>query len=314
MGKNPAANVKLTGSSMQGIDDAKSMAESVKKYLVDVFGINPTRFTIEGRIKPKIPSEQPGGTVQLVLLREGDRRVSISSESPAILMEFQSGQDVPLKPVDINAVQEAPIDSYVSFKVENAKKAFSSWSLEIKDEQGKIQYFGPYTEENASIPGKTILGSLPTGNFKVTMIGLAANDKTVRKDTSIHMVQWVPSIREEGMRYSVIFEFNVSKSIEIYQRYLTDIVTPKIPMNATVILHGHTDIIGDRAENVTLSLARANDVKGILENALAKAGRKDVKFEVYGFGEDEVLAPFENKFPEERFYNRTVIIDIIPLK
>lgn len=38
----------------------------------------------------------------------------------------------------------------------------------------------------------------------------------------------------------------------------------------------------------------------------------DVKFEVYGFGGDQKVNPFENKFPEERFYNRTVIIDIIP--
>jgi hypothetical protein len=49
-------------------------------------------------------------------------------------------------------------------------------------------------------------------------------------------------------------------------------------------------------------------------NGLTKAGRSDVKFEVHGFGEDEGLSPFENKFPEERFYNRTVIIDIIPQK
>jgi hypothetical protein len=39
-----------------------------------------------------------------------------------------------------------------------------------------------------------------------------------------------------------------------------------------------------------------------------------VKFEVYGFGEDQGLAPFDNKLPEERFYNRTVIIDILPAK
>jgi hypothetical protein len=40
-------------------------------------------------------------------------------------------------------------------------------------------------------------------------------------------------------------------------------------------------------------------------------GRK-VQFEALGLGEDEALAPFDNKFPEERFYNRCVIIDIIP--
>jgi len=59
-------------------------------------------------------------------------------------------------------------------------------------------------------------------------------------------------------------------------------------------------------------MARANDVKRILSESLAKAGRKDVQFYIYAFGEDETLSPFENTFPEERFYNRTVLIDIIP--
>jgi hypothetical protein len=37
-----------------------------------------------------------------------------------------------------------------------------------------------------------------------------------------------------------------------------------------------------------------------------------VKFDTYGFGEDVRRAPFDNRLPEERFYNRTVIIDILP--
>jgi hypothetical protein len=47
---------------------------------------------------------------------------------------------------------------------------------------------------------------------------------------------------------------------------------------------------------------------------LLKAGTRGVKFETFGFGEDSGMAPFENNLPEERFYNRTVIIDIIPAK
>ena len=231
-----------------------------------------------------------------------------------LLMEFQSGPDAPLKPVEIIAVQEAPLDSYVSFNVEGAKEAFSSWSLEIRDEKGTVQNFGPYTQEKVSIPGKSILGARPEGDYKVTMIGQTKSGKTVKKETSVHMVLWTPPEREEGMRFSVIFEFNESKAITIYEKYLTDIVTPKIPKGGTVIIHGHTDIIGDEAHNLKLSLARANEVRSIIESALSKAGRSDVKFEVYGFGEDQNLAPFENKFPEERFYNRTVIIDIIPPK
>ncbi len=93
--------------------------------------------------------------------------------------------------------------------------------------------------------------------------------------------------------------------------YLTEIVTPKIPKNGTVIITGHTDIIGDVNYNKTLSLARANDVKNILVKSLAAAKRTDVTFEIHGDGEDEKLSLFENKFPEERFYNRTVVIDIV---
>jgi outer membrane protein OmpA-like peptidoglycan-associated protein len=63
-----------------------------------------------------------------------------------------------------------------------------------------------------------------------------------------------------------------------------------------------------------LSLARANDVRAILESGIKKAGKTDVKFESYGFGEDQKLSQFENNFPEERFYNRAVVIDIIPHK
>ena len=71
-------------------------------------------------------------------------------------------------------------------------------------------------------------------------------------------------------------------------------------------------VIGDENYNQKLSLARANDVKTILLKSLSNSGRKDVQIDVYGFGEDEALSPFENTFPEERFYNRTVLIDIIP--
>jgi len=128
------------------------------------------------------------------------------------------------------------------------------------------------------------------------------------------MVLWTPPQTEEGMRFSVIFEFDDSKATATYEKYLTDIVTPKIPNGGTVIIHGYTDIIGDENHNQTLSMARANEVKSIIEKSLSKADRSDVKFETYGFGEDQSLSLFENKFPEERFYNRTVVIDIIPGK
>ena len=312
MVKNPSANVILVGSSEKGKEDGRKMAGSIKVYLVNVFGIDASRISTEGQVKPDVPSEQPGGTKELVLLREGDRRVSIESSSPALLMEFQSGPETTLKPIEINVIQEAPVESYVTFEAKGGNEAYTSWSLEVRDEKGTLQNFGPYTEEKVSMPGKAILGTRPVGDYKVTLIGQTKSGKTIKTESTVHMVLWTPPTNEEGMRFSIIYEFNESKALPVYEKYLTEVVTPKIPQGGTVMIHGHTDVIGEEAYNKELSLARANDVKSILEKSLAKANRSDVKIEVFGFGEDEKLAPFNNKYPEERFYNRTVIIDIVP--
>lgn len=314
MQENPSAKVRLTGASLKGTKEGKAMAESVKEYLVNIFGIDASRINTEGRLKPRIPAENSGDKTDIDLRREGDTRVSITSESPELLMEFQSGEETPLKPVEITIVQEAPIDSYVSFNTDSSNDAFSSWSMEIADENGKVQNFGPYTKELVTIPGKSILGTRPEGDYKVTMIGNDKNGNIVKKETNMHMVLWTPPKEEQGMRYSVIYEFDESKVIPLYEKYLAETVTPKIPTGATVIIHGHTDIIGNEAYNLNLSQERVNDVKTIIENALTKAGRNDVKFVTQGFGENPETAEFDNNLPEGRFYNRNVVIDIIPAK
>jgi len=314
MQKNPSTKVSLVGSSESGPGDGKAMAESVKKYLVDVFAINESRIATSGRNKPVVPSERPGATNELDLLREGDRRVTIESSSPELLMEFQSGPGAPFKAVEIIDVQEAPVESYVTFSVDEAKEDITSWRLEIEDKNKKVQNFGPYTAKTVAIPGKTILGTTPEGDYTVRLIATTKNGATIEKSTKVHMVLWTPAVSKEVTRYSVLYEFDDAESIKQYKDYLANVVAPKIPKNGTVIIHGHTDAIGDEAYNANLSKERANNVKNMLASALSKAGRNDVKFEVYGFGEDQSLAPFDNKYPEERFYNRTVIIDILPAK
>ncbi|MBP7809202.1 MAG: outer membrane beta-barrel protein [Bacteroidia bacterium] len=314
MQKKPTTTIKLAGSSESGIADGKEMAESIKKYLVDVFAIEPSRIVTEGLDKPKNAAVKENSVKDLTLLQEGDRRVTIETSSPTLLMQFQSGPEAPLLPVEIDAVQQAPLDSYVTFNAQGASQAFTSWSLEVKDEKGKIQHFGPYTHDKVSLPGKSILGTQPQGDYKVTMVGTSKAGVKVRKETSVHLVLWTPSKDEQGMRFSVLFDFNKSQTADVYEKYLTEIVTPKIPTGGTVIIHGYTDIIGEESNNDNLSLARANDVKSILEKSLAANGRSDVKFEVLGLGEDEKLAQFDNKYPEQRFYNRSVVIDIIPKK
>lgn len=311
MQKNPSSTIKLVGSSEKGPDDGRAMAQSVKDYLTSVFSINSSRIAVEGRTKPVIASEQPGGTNELILLREGDQRVTIESNSPELLMEFQSG-DAPLKPIEIYTTPTSSNPDEITFNVAGSKEVFSTWFLELKDENGKVKKFGPYTDDKAIISRKLILQNQKQGNFNVKMTGTTLTGKTVTKDAIVYILPYIAPKVQESIRFSVIYEFNESKSIAIYDKYLTEIVTPKIPIGGTVIIKGYTDIIGEDNYNQNLSLARANDVKSIIEKSLAKSGRNDVKFEIYGYGEDESKSPFENKYPEERFYNRTVVIDILP--
>jgi len=310
---NPQSTIALSGASDKNPTEGKVLAENVKQYLVNTFGIDGARITTEGRDKPLVPSEQPGGTKQLTLLREGDRRVDIVSTSPELLLQVGGTVQPFLRPVEIEAVQEDPMDSHVVFTADGANDLLSSWSVNITDEQGNVQHYGPYTQEQASVSGKTILGSSPQGNYKIQMVGQTKSGKSITRESSVSLVK-VEDVKQQGLRYSILFDFDKSKTIDSYEKFLTDIIAPLIPENGTIIIHGHTDIIGDEKYNLTLSRERANETQKIIERALLTAGKQGVKFETYGFGEDEGAAPFENNYPEKRFYNRTVIIDIIPAK
>jgi len=312
MGKNPTSTINLVGSSENGPAEGTLMAESVKEYLVEVFAINASRIAIEGRNKPKVSEQERGDTRELTLLREGDRRLSVESSSPALLMEFQNGPTAPLRPVQFIGGQEAPRSSYVTFKVDNADEAFSTWELELTDMNGVVQNFGPYTEEEVSLPGKAILGAKPQGDYKVKMIGTNKTGDITTKEADINVVAWTPSKVEEGMRFSIIYEFDDATATEMYNKYLSEIVAPKIPANAKVMIHGYTDVIGEEVYNQTLSVKRANDVLTTLKNSVNQLGTTGVTFEVGGMGENS--APFGNRLPEERAYNRTVIIDVIAKK
>ena len=310
---NPNSNITLTGASDNNPAEGKMMAENIKQYLVNAFGINASRITTVGRDKPVIPSEKPGATNELELLRAGDRRVDITSTSSDLLLQVGGVNSPYLKPVQITTVQEDPLDSHVIFNATGAEEALKSWTVDVTDEQGTVKRYGPYYGEKASIPGKTILGDNTAGNYKIVMLGETKSGKLIQKETSLSLAK-SEDPKQEGLRYSILFDFDESKSIASYEKFLAEVVSPLITDNATVIIHGHTDIIGQDLYNQNLSAERAAGAQKIIEAALAKAGTKNVKFETNGYGEDVSTSPFENNLPEERFYNRTVIIDIIPAK
>jgi len=311
MRRSPNTTINLRGSSDRGPAHGKARAEAVKLYLVEVFGIDPARITTEGRDKPLLPSEKPGSSQDVDLLRAGDQRVDIETSSPELAIQIGGPTHYILKPVQIVAVVEDPLDSHVFFNVPDADQEFTSWSLELTDSRGIVQRFGPFTGDLETIPGNSILGGHSDGKYKVVMIGQTPDGKVVRKESSVQLVRReLPA--NEAVRFSILFDFDESKTVAKYEKFLNEMVAPLIPANSTVVIHGYSDVTGDDAYNLNLSKERASDAQAILERALAKMGTKGVVFETLYFGEDLDYAPFANNLPEGRFYNRSVIIDIVP--
>lgn len=302
--ENPKASITLTGASAgDGEALGKEYAESVKKYLVTAFGINESRIVTKGRNQPVNASELPGGKNYLTLLREGDRRVDIVT-SPSNLLE----------PLQIVVEQADPIDSRILFNLESDETvSVKSWNIDVVDEKGVTQHYGPFTNKQQSISGNTILGNNAKGTYKLILTGETTDGKIIKKESDIRLVR-NEEPKEEALRFSILFDFDQSNTVANYERFLKEDVAPHIANNGTVIIHGHTDIVGGTKYNMELSERRAEDVRQILKKAVDAAGKTGVRFEVLSFGMDEKNAPFENNSPEERFYNRTVIIDIVQPK
>jgi outer membrane protein OmpA-like peptidoglycan-associated protein len=308
MRSNPGSSISLSGASLGGAREGKEFAESIKYYLVDKFGIDANRITTDGRTKPLIPSEQPGGKKELTLLREGDRRVDIVSSSPELMLEVGGGM---MKPVYIDAIQDDPMDSHVVFEVGGAREILKSWSMDISNDQGNTQHLGPYTRDVVSVPGKNILGERAEGNYKVVMTGLTKNGLSVTKESTVRLERQTETL-EKAYRFSILFDFDKTRTIASYEKFINETVVPLISDGSRVIIHGHTDIIGSEEYNDTLSSSRAMETQKIIERAVNSAGKRNVRYETIGYGEDINQSPFDNNTPEERFYNRTVIIDIVP--
>ena len=299
--KYTRSSVTLIGSSEYGESAGKELAESVKRYLMVVFGIDGERITTRGSAKPAIPSVQPGATRELDLVIPEDRRVEITSSSSELL-----------EPVKIISLQEDPMDSDVLFSVSSSDDYFASWSLILTDETGKVKHLGPYASRQERIPGKLILGDKMKQTYKVVFEGSTSDGNIIRKEDTMRLIMSDEPEEAPGFRFSILFEFDQSKTVATYKRFLTQTVAPMIADGSSIIIHGHTDIIGEESHNLALSRARANETMAVIDKALQKLGKRNISYDTYGFGEDIRRAPFDNNLPEERFYNRTVIIDIVP--
>lgn len=294
---NPSTTITLIGSAPSE-KDALAMAESVKSYMVSTFNIDPSRIITKGQKRaPNASGTRVTPKDDLPLVAEENMRVEVHPSDETLL-----------RPVEIRSMQEEPGDNDLVLNVKTDVPV-ASWTVTISGE-GASNTYGPYYGPIQRIDGKTVLQNRQNGEYTATVNAVTQDGKTVVKEMPFTLYKH-EAPAASGERFSILFEYDDSKTVQTYDDFLRKEVAPNIPSGSTVFIHGHTDKIGEEDHNMELSTDRAMATQKVLQDELSKMGRT-VTFDSYGFGETEFRAPFANTTPEGRYYNRSVIIDVVP--
>ena len=293
---NPSATIRVVGSAPKAADGS-IRAQQVKDYLVSAFGIPADRITVEGKTRP----ENASGTRRtpkedMALIVEENHRVEILSTDQSLL-----------RPVNLNVYQDQPVESDLVLSVAS-NVPVSRWEVQVSG-NGYSATYGPFYDNVAHINATPILGTREAGTYTAKVTAYTQDGKETIGTSSFTLRKQVAA-PEKSTRYSILFEYDESQSVAKYEKFLRETVAPEIPNGSKVYIHGHTDIAGLDGYNDTLSMARAEEARTILTKQLAAMGR-NATFESYGMGEATYRAPFNNDSPEGRYYNRTVMIEIV---
>jgi outer membrane protein OmpA-like peptidoglycan-associated protein len=303
MGSRLAADesirITLTGST----DDKDSekgnsslalrRATSVKNYLLSVWSIDSNRIALTTRSLPSIPSTP--------LFAEGDeenRRVEITSDSDALFR--------PIVHERLSEFEITPPVMELSLGAD-ATSVIERWSMRIRHSGEIIAEFGgsgtpPPTLQwrlDDEVAARVSATDKLTATLEITdqqgLSGESAIDIPVRKQQNSF---------EVGRLSLIVFDFDRSDILPHNQRMIGRFVAEAIKPTSSVIITGSTDKLGEAPHNLTLSAARADNVRRIL---LSQNPRYE-KLEARGIGEAPEL--YDNALPEGRFYCRTVAVEV----
>ena len=303
----PQAEITLTGCNADfGTEKgntalSRQRAESVKDYLVKVWGIQDSRIKIETRNLPALPSNQTNIDGQ-----QENRRVEISSNVDRIF-----------EPI---IVQDTLVESnppVFRFKPDiKTPIGVQSWRIITEQSSGELKIFS-----GAGAPPKTIEWDLSKEyevvprlneplNYKLEVID---NDnkkwQSLLQSLPVEQMTIEKKILEqiadkEIDKFSLILFAYDKADLGAENQKIAEFAKRRIQRNSIVNISGFTDRSGDDKHNLDLSQRRAT--------ATAKALGVDPKF-AKGMGEMKLL--YDNDLPEGRFYCRTVNIEIItPIK
>lgn len=290
----PGSSVELYASDPGG-RNAQAYAESVKKYLIDTWGVAPNQITIAtGEPEPRSGSTRTPATDQAAVADE-NRRVQFRNMKPD-----QLGARVP-----VSTIRSAEIDHEVYVDMASMRN-MEQWSATISG-NGASRSYGPFRGSSAYLdPTGLVSSDVRAQKFTLT-VNAKLRDGTMR--TESEPITLVRTDREGlSSSHRLIFEYNDDDPVERSRNFLVSNVVPQIGNNAKVYIYGHTDAVGKG--NLELAMKRADQVMAIVKDQLNARGITGVRVSSSALGEDE--PSFSNNLPEGRMYNRSVVIDVVP--
>lgn len=297
MRANPAVKLTLVGSG-PGAPEGETMAATVRDYIVNTFDIDPSRIAIEGRELPRVPS----GSARTP---EADR--PMANQENRRVDFFTSPADLGT-PVRIRRVDNTPIENDLVLNI-NEDAKIRTWQLVVSGE-GRRETYGPYNRASQRVSPNEIMSGLSEGTFTAEVIAVTEDGQRITQTKDFRLTKRTEPPKQ-ALRYSITFGYGQDDPIRSYENFLRSTVAAQVSDGAKVFILGHTDAIGDSTLNLNLSKKRAGEVRDIIRAEATKLGRK-ANYEVIGYGEEESETTFGNNIPEGRFYNRSVMIEIVP--
>jgi outer membrane protein OmpA-like peptidoglycan-associated protein len=303
--QNPSAKLTLVGCNSNTGVEAKNTelsqrrAESVKSYLVNVWGIKPERISVKFR---NLPEKFTNPT--LPEGRAENQRVEIYSTDweilkPVRLSRIQRTSNPPIIEIIPSVQSDSPVES---------------WGISVEQSGSVLRQFTG-TETTSNIIWNVEEEPIPRFEEPVE-ISFYAKDILGQKDVSKKSLKieqkTIKKKREELLgdkkieRFSlIVFDFDKAEILPQQIPILNEI-KKKIADNSRVIIAGYTDRIGEPSYNKDLARRRCLVVQKFL-------GLPDEKVELQPVGSDVLL--FDNDLPQGRSYCRTVQIIIeTPIK
>jgi outer membrane protein OmpA-like peptidoglycan-associated protein len=309
MRKHPDAAIQIvgcnsnTGQERGRSDLSRSRAESVRAYLRYVWGIDPSRMTVENRNLPEAPSTNriPEGQAE-------NQRVEIRSTHSAILDTVKS-QYVE-KIADVPQLKLVP--------AVNAEAGLKEWRILLRCGEEVI---GTFDGQGEMAPGyvlpldKTHLDKMAAAGAIQASIQITDKEDNVVDIPSAGELPVRFVKRQEQMaskqgykvreQYALILFDYDSAAIKARNKTIVDRIVNRINVvpDAAVNIVGHTDNIGKEAYNIALSQRRAEAVR----KQFMQAGEMVANnVNVLGAGPHRPI--YNNTMPEGRALNRTVTI------